>query len=138
MISNSIHLDKICQVCGSTNYNEDESGFYTCSTCGCVSEIRCFIELDYESFGKLTKLKSKNIHHNNSDDDEIENENLENLSNDSNSFDKDTNFKTNLTRNNSSINNDNYSSTFSRKSSKSKIIKVENYKRNIIIFSNNY
>ena len=137
MISNSIHLDKTCQICGSTNYNEDESGFYTCSTCGCVSDIRCFIELDYESFGKLAKVKSKNINHNNSDDDEIENENLDNLSNDSDSFDKDTNFKTNLTRNNSSINNDNYSSTFSRKSSRNKIIKVEKSLNEILLDSQN-
>ena len=134
MLTNTIHLNKPCQICLSTNYREDESGFYSCSQCGCISEIRCFVEIEYENYNKTIKLKSKNILHNNSSDEEIENENLENISNDDdNSFDNDTNFKTNLTRNNSSINNDNYSSTFSRKSSRSKIIKVEKSLKEILL-----
>ena len=136
MLTNTIHLNKPCQICLSTNYREDESGFYSCSQCGCISEIRCFVEIEYENYNKTIKLKSKNILHNNSSDEEIENENLENISNDDdNSFDNDTNFKTNLTRNNSSINNDNYSSTFSRKSSRSKIIKVEKSLKEILLES---
>ena len=136
MLTNTIHLNKPCQICLSTNYREDESGFYSCSQCGCISEIRCFVEIEHENYNKTIKLKSKNILHNNSSDEEIENENLENISNDDdNSFDNDTNFKTNLTRNNSSINNDNYSSTFSRKSSRSKIIKVEKSLKEILLES---
>ncbi len=31
MLTNTIHLNKPCQICLITNYKEDESGFYSCS-----------------------------------------------------------------------------------------------------------
>ena len=30
-LTNKNHLNKPCQICLSTNYREDESGFYSCS-----------------------------------------------------------------------------------------------------------
>ena len=41
MLTNIIHLNKLCQICLSDKFREDESGFYYCSQCGYKSEIRC-------------------------------------------------------------------------------------------------
>ena len=48
------------------NYFEEETGYYSCSNCGTVSQIRCGTELDYTFPMKTMKSKVRN-----NEDDEI-------------------------------------------------------------------
>ena len=64
-----IHLDIECTNpdCKSYNYFEDETGYYICSECNTISQIRCGAELDY--YFPMRTMKSKI--RNNEDDEEI-------------------------------------------------------------------
>ena len=64
-----IHLDIECSnpECKSYNYFEDETGYYICSECNTISQIRCGTELDYIFPMRTMKSKMRN----NEDDEEI-------------------------------------------------------------------
>ena len=80
MNSQTIHLEIPCSNCNGFNYFEEETGYYACSNCLTVSQIRCGLELDYTFPMKTMKSKMRN-----NDDDEImsddgnliENDNIE-------------------------------------------------------------
>ena len=63
-----IHLDIPCSnpSCKGFNYFEDETGFYICSDCNTISQIRCNLELDYTFPMRTMKSKMRN-----NEDDEI-------------------------------------------------------------------
>ena len=61
-----IPLEIPCLTCQGLNYYEEETGYYTCSNCGTVSQIRCGTELDYTFPMKTMKSKVRN-----NEDDEI-------------------------------------------------------------------
>ena len=100
MFTKTINLQKACEVCGNNTYTEDESGYYVCQTCGVVSQMRCADEMEIDAFGLgLSKLKSKNIDHNSSDYDDVdENFDLDNGSvcNSSMDDENETNIYTNV------------------------------------------
>ena len=85
MNSQIIQLEIQCSnpECKSFNYFEDEAGYYICSDCLTISQIRCGLELDYTFPMRTMKSKVRN-----NDDDEInsddgninENNNIELLS----------------------------------------------------------
>ena len=85
MNSQIIQLEIQCSnpECKSFNYFEDEAGYYICSDCLTISQIRCGLELDYTFPMRTMKSKIRN-----NDDDEInsddgninENNNIELLS----------------------------------------------------------
>ena len=64
-----IRLDIPCSNpdCKGFNYLEDESGFYRCSDCNTISQIRCYLELDYTFPMRTMKSKMRN----NEDDENI-------------------------------------------------------------------
>ena len=98
MFTKCINLQRACEQCGQNTYNEDESGFYVCGTCGLVSQIRFGNELEYDAFGRsFSKLKSKTIDHNSSDYDEVDGD-MDNNSMLNSSIDdeNETNFFTNV------------------------------------------
>ena len=66
MNSQTIHLEIPCSNCNGFNYFEEETGYYACSNCLTVSQIRCGLELDYTFPMKTMKSKMRN-----NDDDEI-------------------------------------------------------------------
>ena len=120
MFSSQIHLSHLCENCGKDSYLEDESGFYVCDNCGTMTDIRCGVELDYETFGKgLSRFKSKKKTNNNSSDEDDLAENDITIFSYKDS-DNETNFLTN--KNISSYNDG--TSTFSRKSSRNKNKKI--------------
>ena len=57
-----IHLDIPCSnpSCKGFNYFEDETGFYICSDCNTISQIRCNLELDYTFPIRTMKSKIRN------------------------------------------------------------------------------
>ena len=55
-----IRLDIECPFCKSYNYFEDETGFYICSNCNGISEIRCGVEMDYTYPMRTLKSKARN------------------------------------------------------------------------------
>ena len=61
-----IILEIPCLTCQGFNYFEEETGYYSCSNCGTVSQIRCGTELDYTFPMKTMKSKVRN-----NEDDEI-------------------------------------------------------------------
>ena len=136
MFTKTINLQKACEVCGNNTYTEDESGYYVCQTCGVVSQMRCADEMEIDAFGLgLSKLKSKNIDHNSSDYDDVdENFDLDNGSvcNSSMDDENETNIYTNVNTRQTSRAGDN-SSVWSRKSSRSKNIKVEKSVNEILL-----
>ena len=111
MFSSQIHLSHLCENCGKDSYLEDESGFYVCDNCGTMTDIRCGVELDYETFGKgLSRFKStKKTNNNSSDEDDLAENDITIFS--YKDSDNETNFLTN--KNISSYNDG--TSTFSRK-----------------------
>ena len=136
MFTKTINLQKACEVCGNNTYTEDESGYYVCQTCGVVSQMRCADEMEIDAFGLgLSKLKSKNIDHNSSDYDDVdENFDLDNGSvcNSSMDDENETNIYTNVNTRQTSRAGDN-SSVWSRKSSRSKNIKIEKSLNEILL-----
>ena len=136
MFTKTIHLQKACEVCANNTYTEDESGYYVCQTCGVVSQMRCADEMEIDAFGLgLSKLKSKNIDHNSSDYDDVdENFDLDNGSvcNSSMDDENETNIYTNVNTRQTSRAGDN-SSVWSRKSSRSKNIKIEKSLNEILL-----
>ena len=136
MFTKTINLQKACEVCGNNTYTEDESGYYVCQTCGVVSQMRCADEMEIDAFGLgLSKLKSKNIDHNSSDYDDVdENFDLDNGSvcNSSMDDENETNIYTNVNTRQTSRAGDN-SSVWSRKSSRCKNIKVEKSVNEILL-----
>ena len=136
MFTKTINLQKACEVCGNNTYTEDESGYYVCQTCGVVSQMRCADEMEIDAFGLgLSKLKSKNIEHNSSDYDDVdENFDLDNGSvcNSSMDDENETNIYTNVNTRQTSRAGDN-SSVWSRKSSRSKNIKIEKSLNEILL-----
>lgn len=136
MFTKTINLQKACEVCGNNTYTEDESGYYVCQTCGVVSQMRCADEMEIDAFGLgLSKLKSKNIDHNSSDYEDVdENFDLDNGSvcNSSMDDENETNIYTNVNTRQTSRAGDN-SSVWSRKSSRCKNIKVEKSVNEILL-----
>ena len=136
MFTKTINLQKACEVCGNNTYTEDESGYYVCQTCGVVSQMRCADEMEIDAFGLgLSKLKSKNIDHNSSDYDDVdENFDLDNGSvcNSSMDDENETNIYTSVNTRQTSRAGDN-SSVWSRKSSRSKNIKIEKSLNEILL-----
>lgn len=126
MFTKCINLQRACEQCGQNTYNEDESGFYVCGTCGLVSQIRFGNELEYDAFGRsFSKLKSKTIEHNSSDYDEVDGD-MDNNSMLNSSIDdeNETNFFTNVNTRQTSRIGDN-SSVLSRRSNRNKKVKIE-------------
>ena len=136
MFTKTINLQKACEVCGNNTYTEDESGYYVCQTCGVVSQMRCADEMEIDAFGLgLSKLKSKNIDHNSSDYDDVDdNFDIDNGSvcNSSMDDENETNIYTNVNTRQTSRMGDN-SSVWSRKSSRSKNIKIEKSLNEILL-----
>ena len=64
-----IHLEIQCTTCKGHNYFEDESGYYACSDCNTISQIRCGLELDYTFPIRTIKSKVKNEDDDNFSDD---------------------------------------------------------------------
>ena len=76
MNAQKIHLDIQCSNpnCKGFNYFEDDTGYYVCSECNTISQIRCGLELDYTF--PIRSIKSKV--NKNEDDDIISDDGNEN------------------------------------------------------------
>lgn len=69
MLSETLFLNQSCENCGSTEYMEHDSGFYVCTNCAVVSQMRHGLALDYKDLNtKGMKFKRKNVEEDEHDD----------------------------------------------------------------------
>lgn len=56
-----INLDIYCESCNSNEYSEHESGFYVCSVCGVLTQVRYGIGLDYADIHKSSMVIRRKV-----------------------------------------------------------------------------
>jgi hypothetical protein len=56
-----INLDIYCESCNSNEYSEHESGFYVCSVCGVLTQVRYGIGLDYADLHKSSMVVRRKV-----------------------------------------------------------------------------
>ena len=56
-----INLDIYCESCNSNEYSEHESGFYVCSVCGVLTQVRYGIGLDYADLHKSSMVIRRKV-----------------------------------------------------------------------------